>query len=118
VHPVNAETVTISYSVKFEDKAFIDDLQASLRFVVKERDELIHKKLAIFDPESSGACRNLARELEDQRQRIKPQFETLTAIWCSLGQLNKEILEYVNAGQSEIDFDRAGEKRVRLWTPQ
>ena len=59
---------SVEFLFTFEDGAFVKELRASLRMVVKERNQLIHKKLLAFNPGSPESCRDLARDLEDQRQ--------------------------------------------------
>jgi hypothetical protein len=103
VHPIrNADSAQttdfegagIEHSFRFEDAAFVDELKASLRTIVKERNQLIHRKLIEFDPKSSKSCRSLAKELEEQRERIKPQFERLANILTMVRDQMRELDEY------------------------
>jgi hypothetical protein len=105
--PAQIEVATVSTSITFEDGNFVDELEASLRSIVEERNELIHNKLAAFDPKSPESCRNLAKELEEQRQRIKPKFKELAAICTAVSEQIKELKEYSDSGQFENDWKAA-----------
>jgi hypothetical protein len=100
---------TIEFSFRFEDADYVKGLRSTLRKVVKERNDLIHKKLIAFDPKSPESCRILAKELEEQRQRIRPKFEELAAIWTAVSEQIKEVKEYYDSGQFEDDWKVAQE---------
>ena len=111
VHPNRVENeqppptiATLEYSIRFEDAAFVDELKTSLRMIVKERNDLIHKKLIEFDSDSAENCRKLAKELEDQHQRIKSRFKELAAIWTAASEQIKELKEYCDSDQFENDW--------------
>lgn len=94
-------------SFRFDDDSYVHELRSTLRDVVKERNNLIHKQLLAFDPNSSESCRIFASELEDQRQRIQPKFEELAAIWTAVTVHIKEMREYYESGQFEKDWQAA-----------
>jgi hypothetical protein len=91
---------TFDFSVTFDDALFVKELERALRKVVKERNELIHKKLVGFDPNSSESCRNFAEDLEDQRQRIKPQLEALLGIASALKSGFEQVVTQIDATHS------------------
>jgi hypothetical protein len=92
---------TFDISVRFDDAAFVKELERALRKVVKERNELIHKKLAGFNPGSSESCRCFAEDLEEQRQRIKPRFEALVAIFSAVKSGFAQVMTQIDATQSD-----------------
>lgn len=53
------------FSFSFEDGAFSKELLLSLSKVIEECNELLHKKLMRFDPESKEGCQTLISELDD-----------------------------------------------------
>lgn len=122
VHPNSRDNATrtvdstmgsFGLSFTFDDAEFVQELKASMRRVVKERNQLIHKKLAGFDPKSPESCRDLAKDLEKQRQRIKPQFEALVAILSAARKGFNELADNIDSDKFEsearIAADRAQE---------
>ena len=112
VHPNGGENArreetsakgSFEFSFTFEDGAVVEELEASLRMVVEERNQLIHTKLIDFDPKSLESCRDLAGDLEDQRQRIKPQFEALAAICATVRDGYKVLTDNFGSVQFEGD---------------
>lgn len=100
---------SIEVSFCIEDKDFTDELNQALREIVKERNYLIHKRLISFDPKSIEGCRDLLRELDDQRARIKPQYEALSAIFLSLRDYFKQLKDYADSESFADDLKRAVE---------
>ena len=100
----------IEISIRVGDKNFTNELSQALREIVKERNELIHKRLIHFDLRSVKSCRELLRELDQQRARIKPQFERLSSICTSLRDHFKELKEYIDSESFVDDLKRAKEE--------
>jgi hypothetical protein len=101
---------TFDFSVRLCDGEFLKELAASLRMVVKERNTPIHKKLIGFNSKSPESCRNLARELEHQHQRIQPQSEALAAISSAVRDGFEELMGYIDSNQFETDTKIAKER--------
>ena len=100
----------IEVSFGFEDEEFTNQLSQALRGVVIERNDLIHKRLVRFNPKSIKSCRELLRELNEQRNRIKPQFETLSAICMNLRDIFKQLKDYADSGSFADDISNAQEE--------
>jgi hypothetical protein len=100
-------SIKVSFSDDNED--FTDELGQALREIVRERNDLIHKRLILFDPKSVDSCRDLLVELDEQATRIKPQFKALSAICSSLEDYFKQLKSYV-ASESFVDDLRRAEK--------
>lgn len=96
----------IKVSFSFEDEDFTNELSQALREIVVERNSLIHKKLISFDHKSVKGCRELIRELDEQRARIRPQYEALTAICLSLRDYFKQLKDYVDSESFADDLKR------------
>jgi hypothetical protein len=91
----NRYSIEVSFSIENED--FADQLSQALRQIVRERNDLIHKKLISFDRKSVEGCRELIRELDEQRARIKPQYEALSTICLSLRDTFKQFEDYMDS---------------------
>lgn len=104
----NHYSIEVSFSIANED--FTDQLSQALRQIVRERNDLIHKKLISFDRKSVEGCRELIRELDEQRARIKPQYEALSAICLSLRDYFKQLKDYADSGPFAEDLKRAEEQ--------
>jgi hypothetical protein len=101
--------IEISFSIENED--FTKELSQALGGIVRERNDLIHKRLIRFDFKSIESCRNLIRELDEQRARIKPQFEALSAICLSLKDYFKQLKDYADSESFADDLNRAEEEQ-------
>ena len=96
----------VEVSFRFEDEDFTSELSQALRGLVRERNDLIHKRLVSFDPRSVESCRELIRELEEQRARIEPQYEALSAIGLSLSDHFKQLKDFVGSESFADDLKR------------
>ena len=103
----NSFSLEVSFSVDNED--FTNELTQALKEIVRERNDLIHKRLVPFDPKSVESCRDLIRELDEQRARIKPQFEALSAIFLSLKDHLRQLFDYADSESFADDLKRAEE---------
>ena len=93
----DSDRFSIDVSFSIEDEDFTNDLSQALGEIVGERNNLIHKRLIRFDPNSIESCRDLIKELDEQRARIKPQFEALSAICLSLKESFQQLGDYVDS---------------------
>lgn len=100
--------IKVSFSV--EDEDFTNELNQALREIVIERNSLIHKKLISFDHKSVKGCRELIRELDEQRARIKPQYEALSAICLSLRDYFRQLKDYTDSESFADDLKRVQEE--------
>jgi hypothetical protein len=99
----------IEVSLSVDDEGFTSELSQALKGIVRERNDLIHKRLIRFDPNSVESCRDLVRELDGQRARIKPQFEALSAICLNLKHYFKQLKDYSDSESFADDLKRAEE---------
>ncbi len=104
----NGFSIKTSFSIDDED--FTNEFSQALRVIVRERNDLIHKRLIPFAPNSVESCRDLIGELDEQRMRIKPQFEALSAICLSLKDHFKQLQDYVDSESFVDDLKRAEEE--------
>ena len=93
----DADRFSIEVSFSIEDENFTNNLSQALGEIVRERNDLIHTRLIRFAPNSIESCRDLIRELDEQRARIKPQFEALSAICLSLKESFQQLGDYMDS---------------------
>ncbi len=85
-------------SVRIEsNKDSIRDRRRQLREIVKERNLLVHRLLANFDPESAESCENLIRQLDEQVGR---RFSTSPS--CASLETCKEQQKIMNQLEAEL----------------
>jgi hypothetical protein len=85
----------VSFSFRMElAPELVRERKKALRSVVAERNKLVHKWLASFDPNSPESCRSLCVDLDEQHTRIWPEFETLKAIVKAIREFQHEAAQY------------------------
>ena len=88
--------VWASFSFRLElAPALVIERKKALRAVVAERNKLVHKWLASFDPNSAESCLSLGVDLDEQHARIWPEFETLKAIVQAVREYQREAMQYL-----------------------
>lgn len=96
--PCDVEKVSVSFSFRMElEPALVTQRKKALRSVVSERNNLIHKWLGTFDPNSLEGCRALEVKLDEQHERIWPEFETLRGIVQAVREFDREAAQYFNS---------------------
>ena len=93
---------TISLSFKLDPEMEKEHVE-SLSSVVKERNALIHQMLISFDPNSASSREELATKLDEQLERIHPEYQLLNSLLAAI----KESFEQVG---SQLDAGKAGGK--------
>jgi hypothetical protein len=106
-----ADRFSIEVSFAIDNEDFANELNQALGEIVRERNDLIHKRLIPFDIRSIESCRGLIRELDEQRARIKPQFEALSVICSSLQEYLKQLKDYSESQSFVDDLKRAEEEQ-------
>jgi len=98
VRPDDPTAVSVTFSLRIEaDPALAAERKRALRSVVKERNKLVHKWLASFDPNSLESCEALGADLDEQHKRIWPEFETLKAIVLVVREYQREAAQYLTS---------------------
>lgn len=86
------DEVWMSTSLRIEsNKNLLGERRRQLRELVKERNVLVHRVLANFDPDSVESCEKLIQLLDEQVDRLVPHYQSLMA-----------IIEHMQAAQQEI----------------
>jgi len=82
--PQNSEEVDEAwFSISFkivEDEAVTEKRKMDLKHIVDERNFLIHQMLSNFKQESVESCRELCARLDEQLEKLKPEYENLRAL--------------------------------------
>ena len=108
------DRISIKVSFTIGDEDFARDLALSLDRVVRERNDLIHTRLLRFDRTSKESCEALIRDLDSQRERMKPLYEALFAICSSLREAYQELEKYAKSEKLADDVVLANEMRGEM----
>ena len=73
----------------------------ALERIVEERNKLIHQTLSKFDQTSVESCRKLAMALDQQNERIVPEYESLRALVIAV---KDGYLRTLDALESSVDL--------------
>lgn len=88
------DEVWMSTSLRIEsNKNLIREQRRQLRELVKERNLLVHRLLANFDPDSVESCEKLIQLLDEQVDRLVPHYQSLMAIIEHMRTAQQEILK-------------------------
>jgi hypothetical protein len=74
---------------------------------VAERNKLIHRWLAAFNPNSIESCVELASALDEQHARVWPEFEILKSLVIALRDSHDELRRYVDSDEFLIELRRS-----------
>lgn len=92
----SVEEISVTFSLRIEaDPALVAERKRALRSVVKERNKLVHKWLASFDPNSLESCEALRADLDEQHAKIWPEFDTLRTIVMAVREYQREAAQYL-----------------------
>ena len=101
----------MSFSFRLElDRDSIRARKRELSSLVKERNVLIHKALASFDPESPESCQQLISMLDAQNDKLEPHYRSLVRTIDQMRALQQEALRHLEGsldGQVEDGGDAA-----------
>ncbi|MEP5764959.1 MAG: hypothetical protein ABJ308_10200 [Halieaceae bacterium] len=93
---VEIDEVWIRLSFRIEaDSAHIEQRQAELNALVEERNKLIHQLLGEFDQTSIESCRKLGELLDEQAERVRPEYEKLKSLILVLNDARKEAFKAI-----------------------
>jgi len=88
------DEVWMSFSLRIEsDQDSLRKLRRELREVVRERNLLIHRLLANYDPDSVESCKKLISLLDEQNNRLEPHYQRLIRIIGDLHVVQEEIFK-------------------------
>jgi len=86
----------MSISLRIEsNENSIRDRRRQLRELVKERNLLVHRLLTNFDPDSVESCENLIQQLDEQVDRLIPDYQSLMDIIENMQRAQQEIMKHL-----------------------
>jgi len=83
---------SISFRIE-EDEAVTEKRKMDLKHIVEERNVLIHQMLSNFKQESVESCRKLCERLDEQLEKLKPEYENLRALIKTIISGRKDAVE-------------------------
>lgn len=89
------------------DGSVLKQRRKALAEIVAERNSLIHKMLADFDPNTVANCRELSRVLDEQHEKILPEIESLAAMIRDVREELADLKAYVDSDQFITDMKEA-----------
>jgi hypothetical protein len=105
--PQDKKQVLVSFSIRLELAPDLSsERKKALRSVVAERNKLVHKWLASFDPYSAESCQSLCVDLDEQHARIWPEFETLKAIVQTVRDHHRETAQYLASDEFLVELKK------------
>jgi hypothetical protein len=95
--PKDASEIWVMHSISLSDGSQLKEWRKEFRRVVGERNSLIHRMLATWNPGSIESCRSLCEELDAQRERILPAYEHLESVVKAIRESHEELARNVDA---------------------
>jgi hypothetical protein len=92
--------LSTSFAIE-SDEATIEERRAALSRIVEDRNNLVHKVLARFDPDSAESCQSLIATLDEQNERLEPHYRFVAGVLSQLHSLQKELLTHMEATLSQ-----------------
>lgn len=90
--PQDSNKTWISFSFRVENgEKLVPGLRKTHRFIVSERNRLIHKMLTDFDASSTDSCKQLISELDVQADRLRPEYDNLVGLLKNFFEGRKEL---------------------------
>ena len=105
--PANIREVWVTHSTSLSDGSQLKEWRAEFRRVVRERNSLIHRLLATWNPNSIESCRSLCDALDAQRERILPAYEHLESVVKAIRESHAELARNVDAILAIVLSERA-----------
>jgi hypothetical protein len=106
--PPDINEIWFSHSFSLsEGHSQLSDWRREMRRVVRERNALIHRMLALWNPNSVDSCRNLCEELDAQRERMLPAYKHLESVVKAIRESHEELARNVDVIVAAILSRRA-----------
>jgi hypothetical protein len=100
----DVDDVWVSICVTVKSNS-IEHQERQLRELVKERNLLVHGLLAHFDLDSVENCEKLIHLLDDQVDRLEPQYQSLMDIIGSMKVVQQEVLKQLDEWRESAQED-------------
>jgi hypothetical protein len=91
--PEKLDEAWMSFTLRIStSKEAKQEQKAALSLLVRERNILIHERLAAFDPDSGESCEALIQFLDEQHERLEPPRIRLMQFVADLEKVHAEIV--------------------------
>ncbi len=101
---INEPHLSFSFSQE-ADADFYERKKRELKSLVDDRNDLIHHLLPRFNIESIDSCLEIRDYLDQQRERLIPEYEYLKSTIESLEELRKATSAYLASEEGQKDFE-------------
>jgi len=106
--PPDIAEMWVSHSFSLKDGGSrLADWRREMRRVVKERNALIHRMLATWNPRSIDSCSALCKKLDEQRERIIPAYSHLESVVAAIRESHQELARDADQIVARILSERA-----------
>ncbi len=92
-------TISLSFTL---DPEMEKEHGESLSSVVNERNALIHQMLISFDPNSASSREMLARKLDEQLERVRPEYQLLDSLLAGIKESFEQVESQLDSGQASV----------------
>jgi hypothetical protein len=107
--PIEAKEPHFSFSFTVEtDSDFYESKRQALKSLVSDRNDLIHHLLPRFNPNSFESCLEIEQYLDQQRERLVPEYDHLKSLIDNFEEVKKLHVDFLNSEecikQIELSF--------------
>jgi hypothetical protein len=93
-YPEDRDEAWVSFSFSLEnEEGKLPEQEKALKFLVTERNRLIHHMLLEFNPESKDSCDLLISELDNQNEMIQREYKNIQLFGRSLIKAREQLLK-------------------------
>jgi hypothetical protein len=96
--------MSFSFSVE-ADNEFYENKKRELKSLVDDRNQLIHHLLPRFNPESLDSCLEIRDYLDQQRERLIPEYEYLKSTFESFEEIKKAHAAFLSSDEGKKAFE-------------
>jgi hypothetical protein len=96
--------ISFLFSVE-ADGDFYESKKRELKSLVDDRNDLIHHLLPRFNPESLDSCLEIRDYLDQQRERLIPEYEYLKSVIESFEEIRKAQAAFLSSDEGKKAFE-------------
>lgn len=105
----------MSFSFRVDsDATYYETKRQSLASIVAERNELIHHLLPRFNPDSIESCQETDQFLDQQREKLLPEIDTLKTQIESLQDGREQLAKFLNSDEGKKHINLQWLRQSRL----
>jgi hypothetical protein len=105
-HEVKEPSISLSFTIS-ADTDFYESKRQSLKSLVDERNNFIHHLLPRFNPDCIESCLEIEQYLDQQRERLIPEYDFLKSIIDNFQEAIKAHIEYFSSEEGIRQFELA-----------